>query len=73
MNINKQKGFIDFDDVGDGFLFGGIIIGIIFFILYLVFSSPVVDECEKKGGIIVKSNGEAVCVDKKALINLENK
>lgn len=71
--LKHQKGFIDIDDVGDGFLFGGIVIGIIFLICYFVFSSPVVDECEKKGGMIVKSNGDAVCVDKKALISLEKK
>jgi hypothetical protein len=59
---------IDVDDVGDGFLYGGIVIGIIFLVCYLAFSKPEIDDCEKKGGVIVKSNGEAICIDKNALI-----
>lgn len=64
---------IDIDDVGDGFLFGGIIVGIIFLVCYFVFSKPVINECENKGGMIVKSNGDAICIDKKALIVTEKK
>jgi hypothetical protein len=59
---------IDIDDVGDGFLYGGIVIGVIFLVCYFAFSRPVIDECEKAGGVVVKSNGKPLCVDKKALI-----
>jgi len=59
---------IDVDDIGDGFLYGGIIIGLIFVVLYFAFSKPEINECEKSGGIIIKSNGNAVCIDKKAII-----
>lgn len=59
---------IDSDDVGDGFLYGGFVIGAIFLVIYLVISKPVIKECEASGGIIVQSDGKAVCIDKKALI-----
>lgn len=62
---------IDIDDVGDGFLYGGVVIGLILLVCYLVFSKPEISECEKRGGMIVKSNGDAVCVDKKALIEVK--
>lgn len=64
---------IDSDDVGDGFLYGGIVVGLIFLVIYLVWSKPEIDDCEKKGGIVVKSNGDAVCIDKKALIQAKEK
>lgn len=65
---------IDFDDVGDGFLFGGIIVGIIFLLLYLAFSKPEIDACKEKGGIMVKtSDGESACIDKTALIAKKDK
>ena len=59
---------IDLDDVGNGFLFGGIIIGLILLAGYFYLSKPVIDECEKRGGIVLKSNGKAICVRKDALI-----
>jgi hypothetical protein len=59
---------IDIDDVGDGFLFGGIIVGVIFLVIYLAWSEPKIDDCEEKGGVTVKSNGDLICVDKSALI-----
>lgn len=64
---------IDIDDVGNGFLFGGVIVGIIFLVCYFVFSKPIINDCEKNGGMIVKSNGDAVCIDRKALIVVEKK
>lgn len=62
---------IDSDDVGNGFLYGGLAIGLILLVLYFVFSKPEIDECEKSGGVIVKSDGKAICVDKKALVPLK--
>ena len=64
---------VDIDDVGDGFLFGGFVIGVILLILYLCFSKSEIDACEKQGGVVVKSNGSAVCVRKDALIPIEKK
>lgn len=59
---------IDVDDVGEGFVYGGVVIGVIFLVIYLVFSKPEIKQCEDAGGIVVKSNGDTVCVDKNALI-----
>lgn len=70
MSKRKQHGFIDIDDVGDGFLFGGLIVGAIFLILYFAFSKPVINECEQRGGMIVKSDGKAVCIDKSAILKV---
>lgn len=62
---------IDLDDVGSGFLYGGIFIGLIFLCLYLAFYRPEIKECESKGGMMVKSNGDSICVNKAALIPLK--
>jgi hypothetical protein len=59
---------IDIDDVGDGFLYGGVVIGLIVLACYLIFSKPEIDDCKERGGVPVKSNGELVCVDEKLLI-----
>lgn len=59
---------IDSDDVGDGFLYGGVVIGLIFLFIYFHYSKPEIDKCEKAGGVMVKANGDAVCVKKDALI-----
>jgi hypothetical protein len=64
---------IDSDDVGDGFLYGGVIVGLIFLVIYLMFSRPEINKCEQAGGVIVKSNGSTVCIDKGALIDSEHK
>jgi hypothetical protein len=58
---------IDINDVGDGFLFGGVVLGVIFLIWYLIFSTPVIDECHKKGGQIVRIEGKDSCMDVTAL------
>jgi hypothetical protein len=62
---------IDADDVGDGFIFGGVAVGLVLLVCYFVFSKPVIDACEKNGGVIVKSNGESICVRKDSLIKVE--
>lgn len=62
---------IDFDDVGYGFLFGGVFVGLILLALYFVLSQPVINECESKGGVIVKSDDKAIYIDKKALLPLK--
>jgi hypothetical protein len=59
---------LDLDDVGGAFLCGGLVLGGIVFLLYLAFSKPEIDDCEKRGGMMVKSNGHLVCIDKKALL-----
>jgi hypothetical protein len=59
---------VDVDDVGDGFLYGGVFIGLILLAIYFVYSKPEIDACTKAGGVMVKANGEAVCVRKDALI-----
>lgn len=62
---------VDLDDVGGGFIYGGIVIGLILLGLYFAFSKPEITECEKKGGVMVKSNGDSICVDKAALIPMK--
>ncbi|MRT30782.1 hypothetical protein [Herbaspirillum sp. CAH-3] len=64
---------IDSDDVGDGFLFGGVIVGLIFLVIYIAFSRPEIKACEQNGGAMVKSNGDMICIDKKALVAKEKK
>lgn len=60
---------IDADDVGNGFLFGGILVGIVFLAIYFFFSVPKIDECEKQGGLMVKTaRGDAICVNKDAVL-----
>lgn len=60
---------IDVDDVGDGFLFGGVIVGMILLVIYFAFSRPEINKCEQAGGIMVKSvtDGRTSCVDKNSL------
>lgn len=58
---------IDANDVGDGFAFGGIAVGIFFLIWYLVFSVPEIDKCHENGGQIVRIEGEDQCMDTSAL------
>lgn len=58
---------IDASDVGDGFLFGGVTIGIIFLIIYLVWSVPEIDKCRENGGQIVRIEGKDQCMDTSAL------
>jgi hypothetical protein len=58
---------VDVDDVGDGFLFGGVAIGLILLVWYLAFSKPEIDECHKKGGQIVRIEGKDRCLDTSAL------
>lgn len=62
---------VDAEDVCEGFFYGGVIVGLIFLVCYLAFSKPEIDKCEQAGGIVVKTNGDAVCIDKSALINLK--
>lgn len=54
---------IDADDVGGGFLFGGIAVGLVFLVWYLVFSVPEIDKCHEKGGQIVRIEGKDKCID----------
>ena len=58
---------IDIDDVGEAALYGGIPILIIFIVWYLVFSKPEIEECHAKDGVIVRIEGEDLCIDKSAL------
>ena len=58
---------IDADDVGSGFLFGGIAVGLVFLIWYLVFSVPEIDKCHEKGGQIVRIEGNDKCMDTSVL------
>jgi hypothetical protein len=62
---------IDLDDVDDSFLYGGLVLAGIVFVIYLVFSRPEIEKCEKAGGVMVKSNGDHVCIDKSALVKSE--
>jgi hypothetical protein len=66
---------IDADDVGDAFWWGGIPLGILFLVIYLVYSVPEIEKCEKpstdhpQGGIMVKdARGHEQCIDKNAMI-----
>ena len=59
---------IDSDDVGNGFLYGGLIVGLVFLAFYLYSSKPIIDECTANGGIMVKSDGKGVCIDKSVII-----
>lgn len=58
---------IDASDVDSGLLFGGVIVGIIFLIIYLVWSVPEIDQCHEKGGQIVRIEGEDNCMDTSAM------
>ena len=58
---------IDIDDVGDGFMFGGVVLGLIFLVCYLVFSVPKIDKCHEKGGQIVRIEGNDKCIASDAL------
>ncbi len=58
---------INEDDVGDGFLFGGLFVGIIFLVLYFVFSKPEIEACHEKGGVIVRIEGKDKCIEAAAL------
>ena len=58
---------VDVDDVGDGFLFGGVAVGLILLVCYLVFSKPEIDQCHQKGGQIVRIEGKDQCLDTSAL------
>jgi hypothetical protein len=65
---------IDADDVGDAFWWS-IPIGIIFLVIYLIWSVPEIKKCEQPtadhptGGIMVKdARGKEVCIDKSAMI-----
>ena len=58
---------IDADDVSNGFVFGGVAVGLIFLLFYLVFSVPEIDECHKKGGQIVRIEGDDKCISTDSL------
>lgn len=66
---------VDMDDVGEAFWWGGIPLGIIFLVIYLVYSVPEINKCEQPstdhpaGGIMVKdARGNEHCIDKSAMI-----
>jgi hypothetical protein len=54
---------IDADDVGNAGLFGGILLFIIFLVIYLVWSVPEIKQCHKDGGVIVRIEGNDKCVE----------
>jgi hypothetical protein len=58
---------IDASDVGDGFVYGGVVCGILFLVWYLAFSKPEIEQCHEKGGQIVRIEGEDKCMDTSAL------
>lgn len=58
---------VDIDDVGDGFMFGGIAVGLVLLVWYLAFSKPEIDQCHQKGGQIVRIEGKDTCMDTSAL------
>jgi hypothetical protein len=58
---------IDADDVGGGFIFGGIAVGLVFLVWYLVFSVPEIEKCHEKGGQIVRIEGTDKCMDTSVL------
>lgn len=58
---------IDADDVGNGFAFGGLIVGLIFLAIYFYYSKPEIDKCHEKGGQIVRIEGADKCMDTSVL------
>jgi hypothetical protein len=62
---------VDVDDVGGGFLFGGVALGLVLLIWYLVFSVPEIDKCHEKGGKIVRIEGNDKCIAADALKELK--
>jgi hypothetical protein len=58
---------IDVDDVGNGFAFGGLIVGLIFLAIYFYYSKPEIDKCHEKGGQIVRIEGNDKCIASDAL------
>lgn len=54
---------IDIEDVGDAGLYGGLLIFIIFVVIYLVWSVPEINACHDKGGVIVRIEGKDKCVE----------
>lgn len=54
---------IDADDVGMSGSFGGVIVFVIFLIIYLVWSVPEINKCHEKGGVIVRIEGKDKCID----------
>jgi hypothetical protein len=58
---------IDASDVGDSFVYGGVVFGIIMLIWYLAFSKPEIEQCHEKGGQIVRIEGTDKCMDTSAL------
>lgn len=59
---------IDLDDIGDAGIIGmffpflGVILLVIFLVLYFKYSVPEIDACHEKGGVIVRIESEDVCV-----------
>ncbi len=62
---------IDSDDVGNAALFGGVVVFVIFLVVYLVWSRPEIKACHEKGGEIVRIGVEDKCVDTSALKELK--
>ena len=58
---------IDADDVGNGFAFGGLVVGLIFLAIYFYYSKPVIETCHDKGGQIVRIEGQDKCMDTSVL------
>ena len=58
---------IDADDVGNGFGFGGLIVGIVLLIIYFYWSKPEIDKCHENGGQIVRIEGQDRCMDTSSL------
>ena len=52
----------DIDDLGAS-CFGGIVIFIIFLVIYLVVSVPEIEECHAKGGVIARIEGKDKCIE----------
>ena len=64
---------IDADDVGTVALLGSIPLLIIVVIWYLVFSVPEINKCHEAGGVIVRVEGDDICVKKDVLTLVEVK
>jgi hypothetical protein len=62
---------IDWDDIDDAMLFGGLILLAIVLLLFFVFSRPKIDACHEKGGVMMKIEGKHKCVDKAVLKELK--
>lgn len=54
---------IDADDVGNAGMFGGLVLFIIFLVIYLVWSVPEIEQCHEQGGVIVRIEGNDKCVE----------